>query len=173
MKPVFELQPRLAGELVRARPLERSDFDALYAVASDPLLWEQHFDKERWREERFQKFFDEALGSGGALLIMDAATGAVIGTSRYKWLDWLEDGHPEMEIGWTFLARSHWGGRYNGELKQLMLAHAFRFVDHVRFHVAAGNVRSGRALEKIGARMAGQFRAATGRDVTRYVVTRP
>ena len=151
------------------RPLEPGDFDALYAVASDPLLWELHFDPERWREARFRVFFDEALESGGALLVMDAQSGDVIGSSRFKWR---EEAGLHMEIGWTFLARSHWGGRYNRELKRLMLDHAFRFVDHVTFHVAEGNARSMRAVEKIGARLSGTYKLASGRTGMRYVIER-
>jgi N-acetyltransferase len=170
LPPAFDLQPHLTGKLVLARPLERSDFDALYAVARDPLLWEQHFDPERWREERFRVFFEEGLASGGALLVLDAASGDVIGSSRYRWV---EDAQGDMEIGWTFLARSHWGGRYNGELKRLMLDHAFKFVDHVTFRVAVPNKRSSRALEKIGARLTGSFVTYTGREALHYVVPRP
>lgn len=165
----FDLQPTLAGELLRVRPLEPRDFGALYAVASDPLLWEQHFDPERWREARFRQFFEQAIGSRGALVVHDATSGEVIGSSRYRWM---EESQPEMEIGWTFLARSHWGGRYNGELKGLMLGHAFHFVDHVVFLVTPNNLRSRRALKKIGATADGIVRTAGGRDALRFVVRR-
>jgi RimJ/RimL family protein N-acetyltransferase len=60
-------------------------------------------------------------------------------------------GHARVEIeGWTFLSRSHWGGHCNTEMKQLMLRHAFRFVDTVLFFVGPQNVRSQKALERIG-----------------------
>ena len=57
--------------------------------------------------------------------------------------------------GWTFLARSHWGGEYNREMKRLMLDHAFRFVGRVVFLIDSANHRSQRATEKIGAVRAG------------------
>ena len=146
----FELQPTLKGALLALRPLEPGDFDALYAVASDPLIWEQHPARDRCELPVFREFFAEALASGGALLVTDAETGRVIGSSRYF-------GHreeaSEIEIGWTFLARSHWGGRYNRELKRLMLEHAFRFVRSVVFLVGPGNLRSQRAMEKIRGRL--------------------
>lgn len=170
MHPDLDLQPTLAGDLVRARPLERGDFDALYAVASDPLLWEQHPDRERWREERFRQFFDDAMASRGALIVLDAATGRVIGSSRYRWFG---DGPPELEIGWTFLARSHWGGSYNGELKRLMLAHAFTVVDHVVFFAGAANERSRRALARVGATFQGELELVSGRKSVRFVLERP
>lgn len=144
----FDSQPTLAGELVRARPLRPADHKALYAVACDPRVWEQHPDWDRWKPDVFDKLFAESLESGGALIVHDAASGAVIGSSRYWGYD---EGLSEVEIGWTFLARSHWGGRYNGELKRLMLGHAFRFVDSVVFYVGPTNIRSQRAVEKIGA----------------------
>ena len=100
----------------------------------------------------FRRFFSDALDSGGALLALDRADGRVIGASRYNGYD---ESAREVEIGWTFLARSHWGGSYNGEMKQLMLAHAFRFVDRVVFLIGPQNVRSQRAVERIGAVRAG------------------
>ena len=72
----------------------------------------------------------------------------MIGSSRYA--GYRED-TSAVEISWTFLARSHWGDRYNRELKQLMLQHAFRSVDSVVFISGIENMRSQRAIEKIGA----------------------
>jgi N-acetyltransferase len=144
----FELQPVLRGELIELRPLQPEDWDALFAVASDPLIWEQHPEWQRYQEPIFRKFFREALECGGALIALDASTGAVIGSSRYFGYD---AGHSVVEVGWSFLARSHWGGRYNGEMKRLMLEHAFRFVDRVILIIGVDNIRSQRAAEKIGA----------------------
>lgn len=143
----FDSQPTLVGDLVVARPLRPHDHAALYAVASDPLLWEQHPEWERYKPAVFDKLFAESLESGGALIVHDAATQDVIGSSRYHGYDEVRS---EVEIGWTFLARSHWGGRYNGELKRLMLEHAFRFVESVIFYIGPDNIRSQRALLKVG-----------------------
>ncbi len=148
----FDLQPFLSGELVRLRPLRSEDWDELYAIASDPLIWEQHPANDRYNEEVFRGFFREVLDSGGALVILDAASGRVIGSSRFHGYD---QSKSEVEIGWTFLARSHWGGIYNKELKQLMLEHAFRFVRSIIFLIGPQNLRSQRAVEKIGATRAG------------------
>ncbi len=157
----FDSQPVLNGDLVALRPLRAEDFDALYAVASDPLLWEQHPDRTRHRPDGFRRFFDEALASGGALIAFDAKSGRVIGSSRFHAYDAERD---EVEIGWTFLARACWGGRYNGEMKRLMLEHAFRFVRRVVFLVAPTNLRSQRAVEKIGGVRAGTRPDASGRE---------
>jgi RimJ/RimL family protein N-acetyltransferase len=157
----FELQPTLRGELVVARPLRGDDYGALYAVAADPLLWEQHPQPDRCREPVFAGFFQEAMASGGALLVTDAVTNEAIGSSRFAHYD---DEARSIEIGWTFLARSHWGGRYNGELKALMLAHAFRFVERVHFVVGPRNFRSQRALAKIGAVRVGWRNPRTGQE---------
>jgi RimJ/RimL family protein N-acetyltransferase len=143
----FDPQPVLRGRLVELRPLRPGDHDDLYAVAADPLVWEQHPARNRHEAAVFREFFAESLASGGALLASDAGTRRVIGSSRFHGYD---EARSEVEIGWTFLARSHWGGAYNGELKRLMLAHAFRFVDSVVFFVSPGNVRSQRAMVKIG-----------------------
>ena len=120
---MFDAQPHLVGELVELRPLQESDFEDLYAVAADPAIWEQHPDPIRFQEDVFRAFFSQHIASGGALLVLDRRTQAAIGTSRFHGYD---PDRSEIEIGWTFLGRSYWGGAYNGELKSLMLAHAFR-----------------------------------------------
>ncbi|HYE28837.1 MAG TPA: GNAT family N-acetyltransferase [Allosphingosinicella sp.] len=149
----FEPQPHLKGDLLELRPLVPADWDALYAVASDPLIWAQHPVSDRWREPMFRTFFDEALASGGALVARDRVDGRVIGSSRFHGHDPVRD---EVEIGWTFLARERWGGAYNGEMKRLMLDHAFRFVSSVVFLIGPENWRSQRAVGKIGARLEGR-----------------
>jgi RimJ/RimL family protein N-acetyltransferase len=145
----FDLQPTLTGNLIELRPLKPNDFEALFLAASDPLIWEQHPENDRYKREVFQKFFDSAIASKGAFAIIDRKSGRIIGSSRYCNL---KPAGSEVEIGWTFLERAFWGGRYNRELKSLMLDHAFRFVDRVLFVVGENNVRSQKALEKIGAR---------------------
>src|SRR5262249_48618874 len=144
----FDLQPNLKGELIELRPLTPSDWNELFAVASDPLIWEQHPERDRYKENVFRVFFKEALESGGAFVIIDRKVQQIIGSTRFYGCD-LEKS--EIEIGWTFLARKYWGGRYNAEMKRLLLNHAFRFVENVVFLVGENNVRSQKAMEKIGA----------------------
>lgn len=172
---MLDRQPVLEGEHVALRPLCVDDWDALFAVASDPLIWEQHPAHDRWQEPVFRAFFEDALANKGALLALDAGTGAVIGSSRFQGLDETEGG--SVEIGWTFLARSHWGGRWNHEMKHLMLAHALASVAEVRFLVGETNTRSRRALEKIGAQLTErrEERIMAGGEIIphlTYVITR-
>ena len=164
----FISQPVLKSKLVELRPLRSEDYDDLYAVAADPLIWEQHPVKNRHEEARFREFFGESLASGGALLILDAKTQRPIGSSRFHGYD---NERREVEIGWTFLARSHWGGTHNGQVKQLMLQHAFRFVKRVVFLVDPSNTRSQRAVEKIGGVRVGRRPDAGGRDSHVYEIT--
>ena len=145
----FELQPTLTGSLLELRPLRPDDFDALYRAAGDPLIWEQHPEPTRHELAVFRRYFDSAIESGGALVAIDRQSGAIIGSSRYWNLD---PAQSEVEIGWTFLQRAYWGGEYNGEMKRLMIEHAFRFVDRVLFVIGEDNVRSQKAVEKIGAK---------------------
>ncbi len=166
----FDLQPILQGDLLALRPLRPGDFDELYAVASDPLIWEQHPANGRYKEEVFREFFRKALESGGALIAIDSKDDRVIGSSRF--FGYNEAGS-EIEIGWTFLARSHWGGVYNGEMKRLMLRHAFQFVENVVFLVGPQNLRSQKALEKIGAVCVGSRTNAEGVDSFVYQITAP
>ena len=165
----FDLQPVLTGDLIELRPLREADFAALYAAASDPLIWEQHPESDRWTEPVFRRFFQGAIESGGAFIVIDRADGRVVGSSRYAELD---DAKSEIEIGWTFLARSHWGGTCNAEMKRLMLAHAFRFVRRVIFRVGPNNRRSQRALEKIGASYVGAEQHPERGEFVVYDVTR-
>jgi N-acetyltransferase len=157
----INLQPTLQGKLLELRPLRPDDYPELYAVASDPLIWEQHPAKERATESGFRAFFQKALDSSGALVAIDRKDGRVIGTSRFH--DYVEE-RREVEIGYTFLARSHWGGAHNREMKELMLRHAFAFVDRVVFTVAPENFRSQRAVEKIGGIRVGTCINCEGRE---------
>jgi RimJ/RimL family protein N-acetyltransferase len=151
MQP-FVLQPSIGNELVRVQPLHPGDFDRLYAVASDPLIWEQHPNPDRWQRAVFENWFRGALESRGALLVFDAASDALIGSSRFYDYD---PANSVVLIGYTFLARSHWGGRFNAALKRLMLDHAFAAVERVLFHVGEQNRRSRIAMERLGARRTG------------------
>ena len=164
----FDYQPVLKGELVELKPLRAEDYDDLYAVAADPLVWEQHPDRKRHEETTFRTFFHEALASGGALVAIDVNSQRIIGSSRFHGYD---QERSEVEIGWTFLARSRWGGSYNGEMKRLMLRHAFRFVSCVVFLVGLQNIRSQRAVERIGGVRVGTRPDAGGRDSYVYQIT--
>lgn len=144
----IDWQPTLSGPRLLLRPLAEADYAALFSVASDPLIWEQHPDRRRHTPERFQAYFRSGMESRGALVVIDRQSGEMIGSARFR------EHNPResfVEIGYTFLARKCWGGGCNGELKRLMLGHAFRFVDTVFFLVAPENFRSRKALLKIGA----------------------
>jgi RimJ/RimL family protein N-acetyltransferase len=165
----FDLQPHLTGDLIELRPLRAEDYHDLYAVAADPLIWEQHPCSDRYRQDVFQNFFGEAMESGGALLALTRkAGGRVIGSSRFFGYD---EPRSEIEIGWTFLARSHWGGVYNGEMKRLMLRHAFQFVHSVIFRIGLQNIRSQRAVQRIGAVHDGSRFDGNGRESLVYRIT--
>ncbi len=141
----MELQPTLENELVRIRPLESKDLEPLYKVAKDPKIWEQHPDNRYLRKE-FENFFAESIESKGGLTILDKVTNKIIGSSRFKEVEGFKNG---IEIGWTFLSRSYWGGEYNKTVKDLMIDHAFKYVDNIIFYVGINNVRSQKAVEKL------------------------
>jgi RimJ/RimL family protein N-acetyltransferase len=170
----FDLQPHLKGELIELRPLTAEDWEDLFAVASDPLIWEQHPEDDRYKEEVFKIFFKDALESGGAFVVIDTKDKQIIGSTRFHGYD---PEKSEIEIGWTFLARKYWGGLYNREMKQLMLTHAFRFVENVVFFVGENNIRSQKATEKIGAVESGTAKRVYGNRPAslniRYVIKKP
>ncbi len=151
----MDRQPVLETERLDVRPLTEADRDALYEVASDPALWEQHPMHDRWRRDVFDAFFDEALASGGALAVTEKAKDCVIGTSRFDRFS--EEDGGVVEIGWTFLARRCWGKGINHELKRAMLAHAFVHVALAEFRVGDTNYRSRNALEAIGAERTARY----------------
>ena len=142
-----DLQPTLIGERVIVRPVEAADWEGMFAAAADPEIWVLHPESNRYEEAVFRRYFEGALDSGSAFTFVDQASGEIIGSSRYYGHD---EEASEIEIGWTFLARDYWGGSYNAEIKQLMLEHAFTFVDTVVFWIGETNIRSQRATEKIG-----------------------
>jgi N-acetyltransferase len=170
----LDLQPCLSGDLLKLRPLRPDDWEELFAVAADPLIWQQHPCPDRYKEDVFREFFREALESRGALVAVDRTSQKIVGSSRYRWH---APPRNELEIGWTFLARAYWGGIYNREMKQLMLAHAFMFVDKVIFLVGDTNLRSRKALEKIGATLTNRREITTlhGRMIEHviYQITKP
>jgi len=143
-----QLQPILTGTLIEVRPLRSEDFEELFDAAGDPLIWEQHPEPDRYKREAFQRFFDTAMESKGAFAVIELKSGKIIGSSRYYAYNLPQR---EIMVGYTFLKREFWGGPYNRELKSLMLGHAFQFVDRVLFQVGENNLRSQRALAKIGA----------------------
>ncbi len=145
---MFDYQPHLTGKVIAMRPTTAEDHAPLFALGSDPAVWDLHPQGDRWKESVFRAFFEDGLASGGALTATCRETGAVAGWSRYSAL-FTDPG--EIEIGWTFLGRAYWGGAYNSDMKRIMLAHAFRFVDTVIFRVGETNFRSRRAVEKLGA----------------------
>ena len=144
---MIDLQPTLVGDHVTVRPLRADDWEAMFSAAADPGIWELHPVSDRYAETVFREFFDGALASKSAFAFIDRAGGAIFGSSRYHGHD---PASREIEIGWTFLARAYWGGDFNREIKRLMIEHAFGFVDTVIFFVGETNLRSRRAMEKIG-----------------------
>ena len=153
----INFQPSLQNKLVTAVPLQQTDFDKLFAAASDPLIWEQHPNKNRWQREAFENYFTGAIQSGGAFLVSDTQTNEVIGSSRYSDHDATTN---TVSIGYTFFVRSHWGSGHNYALKQLMLEYIFQFVDTVKFYIGAVNKRSQISLERFGAIKIGEAETA-------------
>jgi len=164
-----DLQPRLEGPAIVLRPLRADDFDALHAAASDPLIWALHPEATRWQRPVFERFVASGLACGGALVAIDRANGELVGSSRYyQW-----DARARIvTIGYTFLVRRLWGGPANAEIKRLMLDHAFGFAREVRFEVGLDNLRSRRALEKIGAELLGERPEPPGSTAAPHVLYR-
>ena len=143
----MNLQPILENETIHLRPLKEDDFEPLYQIAKDPLIWEQHPCADRYKKEVYAEFFKESLDSQGALIVIDKSQNIIIGSSRYKPIPQVDSA---VEIGWSFLSRDYWGGRYNKMMKKLMIDHAFDYVEDIIFYVNDTNIRSQKAVLKIG-----------------------
>ena len=150
LAPVFDLQPTLVGPQLTLRPLCSDDLEPLYELARDPLMWDLHPEQDRWQRPVFEQLFANCLRLGGGLTVVHNATGRLIGSSSYY--EYKPD-QSEVVIGYTYLGRDYWGGAANRELKRLMLQHAYQTVQQVWFHVGTHNLRSRRAMEKIGAQL--------------------
>jgi RimJ/RimL family protein N-acetyltransferase len=150
---LFNIPSRIEFENVMLRPLNEDDFEDLYQAASDPLIWEQHPNKERYQRPVFEIYFKGAMESKSAFLVSNAVTGKIIGCSRFYDFDAI---NKTISIGYTFLSRDCWGKSFNKSLKTGMLNHAFQFVDAVIFHVGHKNIRSQKAMEKLGAIITGE-----------------
>ena len=145
----FSIQPILENDDVKLVPLQENDFEQLFSVASDPLVWEQHPNKDRYKRDVFERFFEGAIESGGAFKIIEKNTGEIAGSTRFYNYNAADN---SIFIGYTFYARKFWGSKMNPQVKKLMLDYIFQFVDKVNFHVGKDNLRSQKAMEKLGAK---------------------
>lgn len=143
----FNIQPLLENDKIILKPLQKLDFDVLYAVASDKKIWEQHPKKDRWQKIEFQKFFEDAIVSQGAFKIIDKASNATIGSSRFYQYNFEKD---SIFIGYTFYNVASWGTGINSVVKKLMLDYIFQYVSTVLFHVGKANIRSQIAVIRLG-----------------------
>lgn len=143
----FSIQPVLENEKYQLIPLQQGDFESLYKVASDPEVWSQHPNKDRYRREVFRTFFEGGMESGGAFKIIEKSTGEILGSTRYYDYDKQNN---SIFIGYTFYGRKSWGKGINPQIKKLMLDYIFQFVEVVHFHIGKENYRSQIALERLG-----------------------
>lgn len=141
------LQPILENAHIILCPITENDFEELYEVASDPLIWEQHPNKDRWKKEVFRFFFEGAIKSGGAFKILDKNTSQLIGSTRFYDFNEIDN---SILIGYTFLSRKYWGKGINQMAKRMMLEYIFEFVIKVQFHIGADNLRSQIAIQRTG-----------------------
>lgn len=161
----IDIQPVLANDNMIISPLKKADFEALYAVASDPKIWEQHPNKDRWKEEVFRGFFDGAIESKGAFKITDKLSGEVLGSTRlYNY----NDKENSIFMGYTFYARACWGKGINGTVKILMLDYIFQFITKVYFHVGANNIRSQIAIGRLNAVKVGEEQVTYSGEPVRH-----
>jgi RimJ/RimL family protein N-acetyltransferase len=155
---MWNLAPRLAGEIVVLEPLAEEHFDALFEAGRPPEIW-AWWTVEMAGEAPFREWFDAALqarieGTRAHFATLDAATGKPIGSTGYLTL---RPEHAGLEIGWSWLNPAAWRSGANAEAKLLMLRHAFEALGcwRVEFSTNERNERARRALEALPARFEG------------------
>lgn len=160
----FSIQPVLENEKYQLIPLQQGDFDLLYEVASDPKVWEQHPNKDRYKKEVFENFFIGAMESRGAFKIIEKLTGNILGSTRFYDFD---ESEKSIFIGYTFYGTKSWGKGINPQIKKLMLDYIFQFVEKVHFHIGKENFRSQIALERLGGKKIAEEEVAYFGEPTR------
>ena len=150
----FSIQPILENENFKLIPLKENDFERLFEVASDPKVWEQHPNKDRYKREVFENFFKGAIESKGAFLIIDKQSNEVLGSTRFY--DFNEEKNSIL-IGYTFYGTKSWGKNINPQVKKLMLDYIFQFVCIVDFHIGAENIRSQVSINRLGVTKIGEL----------------
>lgn len=151
----------LDGKYTRLRPLKKQDRDALLHAASDGQLWKLWFTSVP-SAETIDAYIDTALTGqkNGVMLpfvVEDIRTGAVIGCTRYCNID---EANNRLEIGFTWYAQSYQRTATNTECKVMLLSHAFETLEcmAVEFRTHHANLRSQKAIERLGATRDGILR---------------
>ena len=147
----MNFKSNLENESISLFQIKEKDFEQLYLVASDPTIWAQHPENDRWKKEKFSIFFIKGLQNRyGFLLIVEKFTNQIIGSTRFYSYDKIDKA---IRIGFTFISKKYWGTSINFQVKKIMLNYAFQYLDKVYFDIGANNFRSRKAVEKIGAHL--------------------
>ena len=129
--------------------IKKEDFLELYFVAKDYNIWEQHPENDRWKKDKFYIFFNKGLQNNfGFLKIIDKNCNKVIGSTRFYSYDKVDDA---IRIGFTFISKEYWGTSTNFLIKQIMIDYAFKYLSKIYFDIGNNNLRSRKAVEKLGA----------------------
>ncbi len=158
MAAVWNLEPRLIGQIVTLEPLGLEHFDGLLEASRPQETW-AWWNVDMSTPAAFEEWFDSALlaraeGTRAHFATLDAHTGRPIGSTSFMTL---QPEHASLEIGWTWLTPSAWNRGANVEAKLLMLRHAFEQLgcQRVQFLTHERNERSRRALEALPAQFEG------------------
>ena len=151
----------LQGSHVRLEPHASEHLDELCEFGLDPELWRLTTTRLRTREDMID-YVEAALkseleGTARPFATISLESGRVIGCTRFGNID-LHNRH--VEIGWTWVGAPWQRTAVNTEAKYLMLRHAFEVLGCIRveFKTDSINVRSRRALLRIGAKEEGTLR---------------
>jgi N-acetyltransferase len=151
----------LRGTAVRLEPLAMEHVPALAQVGLEPELWRwiptAVTTPEEMRAYVATALQDQARGISLPFVIVDQATGTVIGSTRYGNI---EPSHHRLEIGWTWVTPAFQRTAANTEAKLLLLTHAFETLhaNRVELKTDALNQKSRTAILRLGAVEEGTFR---------------
>lgn len=155
----------LESERLRLEPLEWRHFEHLLPIALEHPDLLQFSPSLFGSEENLNAYFEDALisrdkGVRYPFAIYDKATAGFIGSTSMGFFSPVD---LRVEIGWTWIDRSVQGSGLNKACKFLLLQYIFEVLKYERleFRTDARNIRSQRAMEKIGATFEGELRSHT------------
>jgi RimJ/RimL family protein N-acetyltransferase len=155
---VWNLTPRLQGQIITLEPLAREHYDGLLEASRPSEIW-SWWSVDMGSEEGFREWFEDALrareeGSRSQLATLDASSGVPLGATSFMTL---RPEHAGLEIGWTWLTPAAWRTGANAEAKLLMCRHAFTELgcQRVEFRTHERNERSRGAIAALPAQFEG------------------
>jgi len=151
----------LENEVVFLKPLAQEDRQGIFEAGSYPEIW-SYMSTEIEKMDDVNKFVDKALltkreKTEFPFVIVDKKSGQIIGSTRFMDID---ETHKRLEIGTSWISPAFWRTAINTNCKYLLLQYCFEVLNLQRVQIKTDheNIRSQRAIERLGATKEGVLR---------------